>query len=95
MTSSHVKLSFTLRRITDPYIYKSILAKHAFYQGKGVESYCSFYIPRYGLCALWMDSFFIVSEMTDKTRRVAPAQYEPQTEQSPTFAAEKKGPGLL
>lgn len=33
--------------------------------------------------------------MTDKTRRVAPAQYEPQTEQSPSFAAEKKGPGLL
>lgn len=61
-----------------------------------VESYCSIYILRYGLRALRMDSFFILSEMTDKTRRVAPAQYEPQTEQSPTFAAEKKKvPGLL
>ena len=50
-----------------------------------VESYCSIYILRYGLRALRMDSFFILSEMTDKTRRLAPAQYEPQTEQSPTF----------
>lgn len=33
-----------------------------------------------------MDSFFILSEMTDKKRRLAPAQYEPQTEQSFLFS---------
>lgn len=40
------------------------------------------------------DSFFILSEMTDKTRRVAPAQYEPQTEQSPPVCCrEEEGAG--
>lgn len=43
------------------------------------------------LKALQMDSFFILSELTDKTRRLAPAQYEPQTEQSPPEPRIRRG----